>query len=325
MKTWRPENPPSNRDRLELYALHKQAVSGDAPNSIPASAGVADKAKYQAWRSKRGCSQQEAMSLYIAECDRQIRVYGNIPQTPSNTPISESREPSVMTSRGLAAIPLLSAAAAESRVAYLRRLAQTTPQTAWWGRQEPLCAAPGTVGAFPELILLFVASIVERVSLLWAGGLLPPTVLQSFLWPVHNCLLSLWVALILVNTILGAAFTLMSTILWGARRTGVPLTQIWREEIEPSARAVSTLTEAHQPMSIRLVGLILLPYGTLEGVSHFLTQVIGLLWGSVAYVFIMVVATWWYWLLVVPWLCACLLGCAAMSGTCFALIDFAGV
>jgi hypothetical protein len=285
---------------------------------------VSEKAKYQAWRAKRGLSQQEAMSLYIAECDRQLRVYGNIPQTPSNTPLSGAREANVMTPRGLAAVPLLCAATAESRVAYLRRLAQTTPETAWWSRQEPLCATPGTLGALPELFLLLLASTVERISLQWAGGLFPPTVLQSFLWPVHNCLLSLWIALILISTIVGGTLTLVSTILWGARRTGVPLIQIWREELEPAAQAAAALTEAHQPMSARLVGLILLPYGTVEGMTNALCETVGLLWGSVGCVLAMTV-TWWYWLLVVPWLCMCLLGAAAMSGLCFALIDLAGI
>jgi diazepam-binding inhibitor (GABA receptor modulating acyl-CoA-binding protein) len=325
MKTWRPENTPSNRDRLELYALHKQAVSGDAPASISASASVSEKAKYQAWRGKRGLTQQEAMTMYISECDRQLRVYGNIPQTPSNTPLSDAREANIMTPRGLAAVPLLCAAASESRIAYLRRLAQTAPDAGWWSRQEPLCASPGTLGALPELSLLVTATLVEKASLQWAGGIFPSTVLQSFLWPVHNCLLSLWVALILIITIMGAALTLVSTILWGARRTGIPLDQIWREEIDPSATSITTLTESHQPMSIRLVGLIMYPYGMIEGSTSVLTESVGFLWGSVAYSLTMLIVTWWYWLCVVPWLCLFLLGAAALSGNCFALIDLAGI
>jgi diazepam-binding inhibitor (GABA receptor modulating acyl-CoA-binding protein) len=325
MKSWRPENTPSNRDRLELYALHKQAVSGDAPNSIPASASVSEKAKYQAWRGKRGLTQQEAMTMYVAECDRQLRVYGNSPQTPSNTPLSPNRESVVMTPRGLAAVPLLCAAASESRVAYLRRLAQTAPDTGWWSRQEPLCASPGTLGALPEQSLLAVAALVEKASLQWAGGVLPYTVLQSFLWPLHNCLLSLWIALILVITIMGAALTLVSTILWGARRTGIPLVQIWREEIQPAATAISSLTEAHQPMAVRLVGLMMLPFGFIEGFTNVMCDSIGMLWGSVSYALVMILGTWWYWLCCVPWLCLCLLGAAALSGNCFALIDLAGI
>lgn len=305
--------------------MHKQAVSGDAPNSIPTSASVSEKAKYQAWRGKRGLTQQEAMSMYIAECDRQLRVYGNIPQTPSNTPLSPEREHNVMTPRGLAAVPLLCAAASESRVAYLRRLGQTAPDTGWWSRQEPLCASPNSLGALPELSLLAVAALVEKASLQWAGGIFPATFLQSFLWPVHNCLLALWIALILVTTIMGAALTLVSTILWGARRTGIPLPQIWREEIEPTATAIATLTESHQPMAIRLVGLGMLPYGMIEGFTSVMCDSVGVLWGSVAYALVIIIGTWWYWLCVVPWLCLCMLGAAALSGNCFALIDLAGI
>ncbi len=77
MKTWRPRNPPSNRDRLELYALHKQSVSGDAPpvttaeeeeSSSSSSLSVADKAKLAAWRTKRGMVQADAMQRYVEEC-----------------------------------------------------------------------------------------------------------------------------------------------------------------------------------------------------------------------------------------------------------------
>lgn len=74
MKSWRPRNPPSNRDRLELYALHKQSVSGDAPaatteDATASSNSVADKAKLAAWRAKRGMTQVEAMQRYVEECE----------------------------------------------------------------------------------------------------------------------------------------------------------------------------------------------------------------------------------------------------------------
>ena len=46
-----------------------------------------ERAKYQAWRSKSGLSQEESMRLYLQESDRQIRVYGSAanPQTPTLT------------------------------------------------------------------------------------------------------------------------------------------------------------------------------------------------------------------------------------------------
>jgi acyl-CoA-binding protein len=71
MQTWKPGSTPSNRDRLELYAYHKVAVSGDAPSSLSNSANAAERAKYQAWRSKSGKSQEDSMRLYLQEADRQ--------------------------------------------------------------------------------------------------------------------------------------------------------------------------------------------------------------------------------------------------------------
>lgn len=57
-----------NRDRLELYALHKQSVSGDAPPANPPNATSTELAKLAAWRGKSGLDQAEAMACYIDEC-----------------------------------------------------------------------------------------------------------------------------------------------------------------------------------------------------------------------------------------------------------------
>lgn len=123
-----------NRDRLELYALHKQAVSSDAPTSQSSSSKAkspAEKAKLNAWRTKRGLSQAQAMTAYILEADRQLLVYGtldgntsnntaqNIPQEDDDQYSRSARSGAsgsvLLTPRGLAAIPLLCAAASESR------------------------------------------------------------------------------------------------------------------------------------------------------------------------------------------------------------------
>eukprot|EP00977_Amphora_coffeiformis_P027709 scaffold34635_cov208-Amphora_coffeaeformis.AAC.2 len=187
MKNWKPSSSPSNRDRLELYALHKQAVSGDAPATL-ATQTAAERAKYQSWKSKAGLLQTEAIRLYMQEADRQIRVYGGGLTTfdssdqanggngipPVNDEVPPPQQP-----RGLAAIPLLCAAASESRPAYLRRLANTRLEQAWWRRQEPLTAAPGTLWSFPEFVLLAVASFLEYMSLTADGTVpLPSGVVQ---------------------------------------------------------------------------------------------------------------------------------------------------
>lgn len=310
---------------MELYALHKQAVSGDAPTSIPSATSLAEKAKYQAWQRKKGMAPEQAMLLYVQECDRQVRTYGSMeqqqqhPQTPQSTPVesttsNNNNNNNNNTPRGIAAIPLLCAAAAESRTAYTRRMSNTS--TGWWSRQETLCAIPGSALALPEWLLLKTASFVEYLTLQHG-------VVKSFLWPTHNVCLALWMVVILLYTMIGSGWTLMSTILWGSHRTGMTLAAVWDDDILPTASAVHTLCEQHQPLTVRLVGLFLLPYPTL--VEHTTTIMTGVLTRSMVYTALVLCVTWWYWWLVVPWLCACMLGTALLSGGCFALIDLAGV
>jgi diazepam-binding inhibitor (GABA receptor modulator, acyl-CoA-binding protein) len=327
-----------NRDRLELYALHKQAISGDAPNSFPSDSSVAEKARYQAWKSKRGISTNEAMASYVAECDRQIRVYGSAspPPTPNTTPnnsndmnnSSASAAPHLThdsVPRGIAAIPLLCAAVAESRIAYLRRLSRTNTN-AWWSRQEPLCGTPGTITSLPEALLLSVATLVEQISLSNNLLPLPQNIVQSFFWPLHNISLASWILLILILTTTSSAITLGTTLLLGTRRTGRTLIGIWLEEIQPAAAAVQVLCGTHQPISVRLQGLWLLPYTTLvQGLCIGTIQPLaGPLMTSVVYIFLMG-ATWWYWFLVIPIIQAGTYVMAFWSGFCFALIEVAGI
>lgn len=305
-----------NRDRLELFALHKQAVTGDAPASLPSSATGPEKAKYQSWRSKSGLSVAEAMQIYLQESDRQVRVYGTtaLPQTPQSTPTTTPVN-SNNTPRGLAAIPLLCAAASESRPAYLRRLSQTPLESAWWGRQEPLCATPNTLASLPESLVIMMARLIEFVSLSTSTR-----ALQAFLWPVHNCLLSVWMGVILLSTMMEYAWAMLQTIIWGARRTGVSLASVWNERIPMVSQSISSLCESHQALSCRLVGLVFLPVPTMTNVL----QQSGLTVATVIYLALLSM-TWWYWFLVVPWLVTCLLGTALASGTCFGLIDLAGM
>ena len=335
MKTWKPASTPSNRDRLELYAFHKVAVSGDAPSSLPSAANAADKAKYQAWRQKSGISQEEAMKLYLTEAERQLRVYGSAnatsaassrngsaPQTPQTTPNitngnGNGANAAAATPRGLAAIPLLCAAAAESRPAYLRRLSQTPPEAAWWKRQEPLCASPGSFGALPESHLLMVARFVEHVSLTTPGSLA-----ASFFWPLHNTFLGLWMMVILYITVMKSMLAIVAILVWGTRRTGISLTREWDDTVPLVGQSISAMVEPHQALTSRLVGLIMLPLPTL---INFLKKSIPNMTLSSSFFDIAVVATWWYWFIVSPMLMSCILWTALASGACFALIEFAGV
>lgn len=316
-----------NRDRLELYALHKQAVSGDAPSTFSSSASPADKAKYQAWKSKLGLSRIESMRLYLSEADRQIRVYGNLtPQTPQATPSTSNGNPNgapinmMDTPRGLAAIPLLCAAAAESRPAYLRRLAQTPYENAWWKRQESLCGTPGTVTALPEMAVLQLARFVEHLSLSRQGP--PNAVLQSFLWPLHNSLLALWMMLILVLTLMESVWNILQIVVWGARRTGLSLTRVWDHDLRLWEQCQVNMCETHQATTCRLVGLFLLPVSfVLRNLKRFVGSMTlaSTLFGAMA------MMTWWYFVFVLPWLAFIVLGTACSSGACFALIQVAGV
>ncbi|MCU0422715.1 MAG: acyl-CoA-binding protein [Bacteroidia bacterium] len=56
---------PSNDILLTLYALHKQASSGDAHDNKPPIFDFIATAKYNAWLSKKGLSTEEAQKEYI--------------------------------------------------------------------------------------------------------------------------------------------------------------------------------------------------------------------------------------------------------------------
>jgi acyl-CoA-binding protein len=359
-----------NRDRLELYALHKQSVHGDAPSTAPSVAG-SDLQKFQAWRSKSGTDSHQAMRLYCQEADRQMRVYGlgttststtltpptngskngessltprAVPMTPHSTPISTTTGTTTTTDpptlqqqpRGLAAIPLLCAAASESRQAYLRRLAQTPLTSAWWKRQEPLTATPGSMLAIPEQVLISTATMVEHVSLRVQQQqqqsqtqqqpyyqLIPAPVVQSLLWPWHNALLALWMGLILVTTACQAVSELVVTIVLGSVRSGHTLSSIWQSTMVPTAAAIRQLTQhAAPPVTARLVGLVLWPAamaldgGTTTQPHYYLTRSVVLCAG--------LGVTWWYWCLVLPVATVWLLVAATLAGWCCALIEWAG-
>jgi hypothetical protein len=300
------------------------------------------------------------MRLYVVESDRQVRVYGlaagyhgddgggSTPRLLNQDSFHESgpqqqQQPGngSCQPRGLAAIPLLCAAALETRQAYLIRLAHTERSQAWWARQEPLCATPGTIWALPESILLAVAALVEMISfavdtpaapLASADGrpqpppssVIPcPSVIQSFLWPLHNTLLSLWMGVILDYTLLQSCIELMQTLLWGSRRTGLSLETIWRDEIQWSVTQVNVMTESHQPLTARLVGLACLPFTLLVGLVNAVAPPAQV---PASVLFVSAVAmTWWYWCLVLPFLSSVLIFFSLIAGGNFALIELAGV
>ena len=59
-----PEKP-DNATLLELYALFKQASSGDADGKRPGFGDLIGRAKWDAWNAIAGKSKDEAMQEYV--------------------------------------------------------------------------------------------------------------------------------------------------------------------------------------------------------------------------------------------------------------------
>ena len=59
-----PEKP-DNATLLELYALYKQASSGDAAGERPGMSDFVGRAKWDAWNAIAGKSKETAMQEYV--------------------------------------------------------------------------------------------------------------------------------------------------------------------------------------------------------------------------------------------------------------------
>ena len=53
-------------DKLEIYALFKQATMGDNTVPEPGMFHMKDKAKWTAWKGKVGMAKEKAMTEYVA-------------------------------------------------------------------------------------------------------------------------------------------------------------------------------------------------------------------------------------------------------------------
>jgi acyl-CoA-binding protein len=58
---------------LDMYALYKQATSGDVSGSRPGMMDLRGRAKYDAWAKVKGTSADDAMTKYIAIVDIHAR------------------------------------------------------------------------------------------------------------------------------------------------------------------------------------------------------------------------------------------------------------
>ena len=56
---------PDNMTLLKIYALYKQATSGDAEGKRPGFSDMVGRAKWDAWDAVKGKSSDEAMQEYI--------------------------------------------------------------------------------------------------------------------------------------------------------------------------------------------------------------------------------------------------------------------
>jgi diazepam-binding inhibitor (GABA receptor modulator, acyl-CoA-binding protein) len=59
-----PEKP-DNATLLNIYALYKQASSGDVEGKRPGFTDLVGRAKYDAWAGVKGQSANEAMQAYV--------------------------------------------------------------------------------------------------------------------------------------------------------------------------------------------------------------------------------------------------------------------
>jgi diazepam-binding inhibitor (GABA receptor modulating acyl-CoA-binding protein) len=59
-----PERP-DNMTLLKIYALYKQASSGDAEGKRPGFTDMVGRAKFDAWEGLKGTAKEEAMQQYV--------------------------------------------------------------------------------------------------------------------------------------------------------------------------------------------------------------------------------------------------------------------
>ena len=360
MSTWIPVNSVSNRDRLELYSLHKQAANGDCDVPMPTTAGNSgdlgkEKAKWNAWKSKSGLSRAESMQRYITECDRQVRIYGSKGQ-----PIPPSNESSLSTTNstsntlttddddddskihtngssvpGINAIPIFAAQASEPLDIYLQRMAITnTSSPTFWGLQTPVCAPPGVsydsalhpnnVIKMLETMMITAGRTIEDFSLKRIIPLVPPSTIQAFFYPLNVSLLSLYITFIFVVSTSATSVQVLKTVLLGSKATNATLPDLVNYSIIPTSRLSTSLSSSQHSIPIRILSLLLLPLPLTSDILQSTNKHFGPLFSTGVWL-ALIGLTWWYWIIVLPWLAIFPnFFCSVGLGVCCGLIEFAG-
>jgi len=59
----------SNEQKLQMYALYKQATEGDVSGKKPGMMDFVARAKYTAWEDQKGKTAEQAMTKYINEVE----------------------------------------------------------------------------------------------------------------------------------------------------------------------------------------------------------------------------------------------------------------
>jgi acyl-CoA-binding protein len=57
---------PDNQTLLKLYALYKQATTGDAEGKRPGFSDMVGRAKWDAWNELKGTGKDDAMNQYVS-------------------------------------------------------------------------------------------------------------------------------------------------------------------------------------------------------------------------------------------------------------------
>ena len=59
------KNPPTDDEKLQIYALYKQSTIGDIDIECPSWFNMTARAKYDAWNKHKGVDKEAAKLLYI--------------------------------------------------------------------------------------------------------------------------------------------------------------------------------------------------------------------------------------------------------------------
>ena len=69
----KPVTGLGNDVMLDMYALYKQATSGDVNGARPGMMDLRGRAKYDAWTKVKGLSSDDAMTKYIALVEKHAK------------------------------------------------------------------------------------------------------------------------------------------------------------------------------------------------------------------------------------------------------------